>query len=83
MVTPDPQPAKALLALRRISNRALARHVGASPGWVGRVLNGWVEPSPDFRRRTSEVLGVPEWQLFRPAAEADRHPGDRALGQAS
>jgi hypothetical protein len=79
MQTPEPQPAKAELALRRITVGAIARHLGVSRGWAGRCLNGWTEPPASFRRGVAELLGRPEHELFRPRRPADQYPGDTGL----
>lgn len=60
-----PQPAAAILRLRRISNRQLAEETDFSPAWIGRVLNGYAEPSKKFRRAVARVVDLPESKLFR------------------
>jgi transcriptional regulator with XRE-family HTH domain len=42
----------------------LARKTGKSPAYVTKVLNGSRRPSPDFKARASEALGVPEHLIF-------------------
>jgi|GEM_PF-3530573 len=69
---PTPQPAKAAAVLRRISNRAIAAHTGRNPAWVGRILNGYESPSPEFRKAVAELLGQPEHELFRPPGPDDQ-----------
>ena len=69
-MSPIPQPAKGVLALRRISNRAVARHLQCSETWVGRVLLGQQPPPATFRRALAEMLGLPENELFRDRADA-------------
>ena len=64
-----PQPAKAELVLRRLSNRALAQRLGVSEGWVGRVLNGRVPAPERFRRELAVLLELPEERLFRRGEE--------------
>lgn len=63
----EPQPAKGRLALRRISNRAIARGYECSEHYVGRVLNGYVPASAGFRDYVAQLLGTPEDELFHPA----------------
>ena len=63
---PSPQPAKAILALRRRTNRSIAAATGKSVHYVGRVLNGWQAPSPEFRAQVAALLELPEEVLFRP-----------------
>lgn len=46
----------------------LARKTGKSPSYVTRVLQGERNPSPDFKKRSAEALGVPESLLFQEAA---------------
>ena len=65
MAFPEPQPAKAFLALRRITNRQVAAYLGVTPDWVGRVLNGYARPPDRFRAAVAELTGVSEAQLFR------------------
>ncbi len=60
-----PQPAKGHLALRRITNRKLARELHFSDHYVGQVLNGYERPSSRFRSSLSAFLGLPESVLFR------------------
>lgn len=89
MPSSTPQPAKAVLALRRISNRALAERVGVTDLWIGRVLNGRYRPSRELAERIAVVLDEPVEELFRPEdleprPPAPDHPGDLALrGEAS
>lgn len=65
LLTPIPQPAKAHLAMRRVTNRRLARLYGSSDTYVSRVLNGYEPPSARFRSFLAELLGEPESALFR------------------
>jgi hypothetical protein len=83
MSVPDPQPVKAVLAARRVSVRAVARHLGLSPGWCGRVINGWEPASAEFRRGVARLLSRPEAELFRPRRPVEQYPGDQRIGQAS
>jgi len=62
---PTPEPAKAVLALRRLTNREIALRLGLSELVVGRYLNGWVPASARFRAGLSELLGEPESAPFR------------------
>jgi transcriptional regulator with XRE-family HTH domain len=64
-----PHPAKAVLALRRITNRAIAQHLGVSAHYVGRVLNGYVKPSARVRAGLAEYLQVPVAELFRDSTQ--------------
>ena len=80
--SPEPQPAKAVLALRRISNRSIARRLGYSEAWVGRVVNGLAPPSERFRRALAALLGLPEALLFRSDNHSAQYPGDATLGSA-
>jgi transcriptional regulator with XRE-family HTH domain len=59
-----PQPALAVLRMRRLTNRQVARDLGYSAHWVGRVLNGHDDPAPPFRRALADYLGLPEIVLF-------------------
>lgn len=62
---PVPHPAKAVLAMRRITNRRVARTLGKSEHYVGRCLNGRDKPSAEFRRALAALLDLPESELFR------------------
>jgi transcriptional regulator with XRE-family HTH domain len=79
----EPHPIAALLALRRISRRALAEYTGYSPRWIGKMINGEAEPSPAFRHAAAHLLEVPERDLFRPPRQRPNHPGNLALGRRS
>lgn len=62
---PIPQPAKGILALRRITNVQVAAAANLSHHYVGRVLNGWQAPSAEFRSAVADLVGLPESALFR------------------
>lgn len=74
LVYPVPQPAKAILVMRRCTNRRVARAYGCSEHYVGAVLNGRQQPSARFRAFLSAFLDVPEADLFR-SDEAERVAG--------
>lgn len=57
-------PAKGLLAVERRRITEVAAGTGYCAAYVGRVLNGVIEPTPEFRRRLSKYLGRPEDELF-------------------
>ena len=73
---PRVQPAKAILAQRRISNRAIAEAVGCSALWVGKVLNGYSPPPEKFRRALSDILELPQGELFYDVPALTRYPGN-------
>lgn len=64
MLGPRAHPAKGLLAVERRRQTDVAAAIGYCAAYVGRVLNGDIEPSPEFRRRLCEYLGRPEHELF-------------------
>jgi transcriptional regulator with XRE-family HTH domain len=64
MYRPPPRPAKGYLAVARITNAEVARRLGCSPTWVGRVLNGYNRPPARLRRVVAELLGKSEAELF-------------------
>ncbi len=67
------QPIKALLALRDLSNVEVARAVGCSAGYLGRVIGGREHPSQDLLDRMSDFLGEDAAALFVDRdADADR-----------
>ena len=60
----------------------LARKTGKSPTYVTLVVQGKRRPSPEFRSRAAETLGVPEALLFpeyQPVTELEERflHGDR------
>jgi transcriptional regulator with XRE-family HTH domain len=57
-------PLSAVLGSQERTASWLARRCGKSPGYVSRVLSGTRRPSPDFRARAADALGVPEHILF-------------------
>lgn len=57
-------PLRKVLEDRGISQTFIARQAGVTPQYVNQVLTGKLAPSPRFRRRTAEVLEVPEHLLF-------------------
>lgn len=64
-------PLSAVLESQERSASWLARRCGKSPAYVSRVMSGTRRPSPDFRARAAEALGVPETLLFpEPRGEA-------------
>jgi transcriptional regulator with XRE-family HTH domain len=64
---PTTQPAKAIIALQRRTNRSIAADLGYCEATVSRVLNGIEPPSERFRTGLSALLGLPEQVLFRPS----------------
>ncbi len=78
---PEPQPAKGVLALRRISNAAIARRLGISQQWTSRVLNGHAAAPEAFRAALAELLDTPEEELFREQS-GNKHPGDDLIGSS-
>lgn len=61
-----PQPAKALITASGRTIKDVAAEVGVNAHYLGRVLNGYVEPWPALRASLSTCLGVPESGLFAP-----------------
>lgn len=59
------QPAKGILAIRRISQREAARAIGCTATYLCSVLNGNVTPSAEFRQRVADYLDQPAEHLFR------------------
>jgi hypothetical protein len=62
---PVPQPAKAVMASKRRTNRSIARATHKSEHYVSRVLNGWQKPSPEFQAQLAAILELPQDVLFR------------------
>lgn len=50
--------------MRRVALVDFARDVRVNRNTLGRVINGFIEPWPALRRRSSEVLGAPEEELW-------------------
>lgn len=57
-------PAKGVLAVQRTPLREVAADLGYCEAYVGRVLNGRMPVSAEFRLRLSDYLGRPESELF-------------------
>lgn len=57
-------PLSAVLSSQERTGAWLARKTGKSPAYVTKVLNGTRRPSPDFRARAADALGVPESLIF-------------------
>jgi transcriptional regulator with XRE-family HTH domain len=77
---PTPQPIKAELARQRRTVAGLARATGYTRTYVGRIVNGWLPPSPRFRQEAAHVLGMAEEELFRADFQSgqSQYPGDGA-----
>lgn len=60
----DPQPAKAAIVLQNLTVRGIARRHSISEHFLGRVLNGYVPPTPRVVQILSEELGLPADELF-------------------
>ena len=69
-----PQPAKAVLKRRGISQRNIARAIGRDEGWVSRVLDGHRPPTAALAKTVAEACGMPESELFRPERGQDWRP---------
>ena len=54
---------------RRLTQEELAALCGIKRSTLSSVENGHVRAWPKLRRRSAEVLGVPELELFPEAAE--------------
>jgi len=63
---PPPQPIKAVLANRRITQRDLAEAIGHHHVWVNRIVNGAEHPTAEFRAKVAAHLQLPEADLFWP-----------------
>ena len=63
-VPSSPHPAVAVIAVRRITKRAIAKKLGYTEQWVGVQLLGHVPSSKPFRAGLSEMLGLTEEELF-------------------
>lgn len=61
-------PLSAVLESQERTASWLARKTGKSPSYVTRVLQGERNPSPDFKTKSAEALGVPEHLIFPKAA---------------
>lgn len=81
----EAHPAKAELAVRRVSIRAVAERIPVSAHYLGRVLNGYARPTARIVEGLERVLGRPRDELFHPEslAPTDRYPGDRHLERAA
>lgn len=81
MRAPEPQPLKGVLALRRISQAALARELNVSRTYLGKIVNGWWRPSRRVAVAIAELLGEPVEDLFRreDLDSTSSYPGDELL----
>jgi transcriptional regulator with XRE-family HTH domain len=57
-------PLQDVLASQERTLSWLARKTGKSPSYVLRVTTGERRPSPEFKAKAAEILGVPESLLF-------------------
>ena len=57
-------PLSEVLASQERTLSWLARKTGKSPSYVLRVTTGERRPSPEFKAKAAEILGVPESLLF-------------------
>jgi transcriptional regulator with XRE-family HTH domain len=80
--TPLAHPARGVLAQRRITISATARQLGVSEQYLSRALLGHVSPSARIRQGLSELLGLPETELFFPTEPVPRYPGDLLIEAA-
>jgi transcriptional regulator with XRE-family HTH domain len=65
------QPVKRLLQAANMSQRELAAALGSQPGgWLSKVLNGHLAPSPQAAARIAAVLGRSVDECFTPRARA-------------
>lgn len=55
---------RVVLAAKGLRCLDLAKSLDVSPSKLSPVLNGRVEPDPDFRKKCSTAPGVPERWLF-------------------
>ncbi len=80
-----PQPVRALLHQRRISNRALAQQLKCSPQFVSQVLLGQAKPPNRVRSLLVELLQTPADSLFDPdlLLAPSRSPGDAEMERLS
>jgi transcriptional regulator with XRE-family HTH domain len=69
----SPIPAKAIIALRRLTNRQIAADLGVSPAYVGRVLNGQQLASRRFREALADYLDRPRHELFDDEVPAENN----------
>lgn len=60
----DAHPAKGVLAVRRITQRAAATALGCNPRHLNAVLNGERKGSDSLKRRLADYLGRPVSELF-------------------
>ena len=63
-VRPHRHPVVGILAVRGITKKRLADHLGVNPVFLRNALNGEVPVSPGLRGRISKVLRIPEDKLF-------------------
>jgi transcriptional regulator with XRE-family HTH domain len=70
------------MAQRRITVKAVAERLSLHQVHVSKVLNGYRGASVEFRAGLSEMLGLPEGQLFNPLPSARPRHSPKAKGAA-
>lgn len=77
----QPQPARALLHARRISQRAVAARLGISPQFLSQVLLGQAKPPHAVQVLLAQLLEREPQDLFHPSQllQSPAYPGDAEL----
>lgn len=55
---------KVLMIKKGIKNFDLAKHLDFDPGKMSKIVNGWLEPDQQTKKRIAEYLGVEEAKLW-------------------
>ncbi len=57
-------PIKKILAEKGISQSQLAADLGVSYIYLNRIVNEWIEPSPELREKLAKYLNVQQSHIF-------------------
>lgn len=59
------QRLKMLLIKRGLRNFDLAKHMGCDPAKISKIVNGWLDPDQETKRKIAAFLGVSEAKLWK------------------
>lgn len=55
---------KMLLIEKGFRNFDLAKHLDCDPAKVSKIVNGWLEPDPETKRKIAGFIGVKEAEIW-------------------
>ena len=56
---------KVLLVERGVRNFDLAKHLDCDPAKVSKIVNGWLDPNLETRKKIAEFLGVDQEEIWQ------------------